>query len=63
MIAVRILRSFGLWNAGEIAGFPAERAAELIAGGWVAAVGEAPAVVAPVHPENAPAASRRRPRS
>ena len=47
MIALRALRAFGIWNAGEIAGFPAERAAELIAGGFAAAVGEPPAAAAP----------------
>jgi hypothetical protein len=63
MIPLRITRSFGLWNAGEIAGFPAERAAELIAGGFATAVGGEPAAVAPAQPEEAPAAPRRRPRS
>ena len=46
MIALRLLRSFGIWNAGEVAGFHAERAAELIANGWAErdkAIAEAPA--------------------
>lgn len=34
MIAVRVTRPFGLWNAGETAGFPPERAAELIEQGF-----------------------------
>jgi hypothetical protein len=34
MIAVRILRGFGLWNAGEVAGFHADRAQALIADGF-----------------------------
>lgn len=40
MTPLRILRPFGLWNAGEIAGFPADRAAQLIAGGFAAALSE-----------------------
>jgi hypothetical protein len=45
MIALRLLRSFGIWNAGEIAGFQAERAQSLIAGGFaeLAEKPEAPA--------------------
>jgi len=34
MIALRLLRSFGIWNAGEVAGFQAERAQALIADGF-----------------------------
>jgi hypothetical protein len=34
MIALRLLRSFGIWNAGEVAGFHAERAQALIADGF-----------------------------
>ena len=34
MIALRLLRSFGIWNAGEVAGFHAERAQTLIADGF-----------------------------
>lgn len=60
MIAVRILRGFGLWNAGEIAGFPPERAAELIAGGYAAAIEEArPAPGPEPEPEPEPTAPRR----
>lgn len=33
MTALRLLRAFGIWNAGEIAGFPDGRAAELIRDG------------------------------
>jgi hypothetical protein len=34
MISLRLLRSFGIWNAGEVAGFHAERAQALIADGF-----------------------------
>jgi hypothetical protein len=33
VILVRVLRHFGAWNAGETAGFPAERAQQLIEAG------------------------------
>lgn len=34
MIPLRILRGFGLWNAGEIAGFEPDRAQQLVAEGF-----------------------------
>lgn len=40
MTPVRILRAFGPYNAGEIAGFSAERAAELVQGGFAASLDE-----------------------
>lgn len=57
MIAVRVLRQFGLWNAGEIAGFPPERAQQLIANGFAEAASPQPA--AEPEAEADPPATRR----
>jgi hypothetical protein len=56
VIALRILRAFGVWNAGEIAGFPPERAAELIVEGFAARLEAAPSAEPPAVPAD------RRPR-
>lgn len=53
MIAVRVLRPFGLWNAGELAGFPPERAQQLIESGFAE-------LVKPPQPEAPVAAPPRR---
>lgn len=53
MILLRILRPFGLWNAGETASFPPERAAEIIASGYGESVAAEPAAEAPAAAEPA----------
>lgn len=64
MILVRVLRHFGAWNAGETAGFPAERAQQLIEAGFAEMV--APDVqaerqdVAELAPSELPAPERPR---
>ena len=65
MISLRVLKPFGLWNAGELAGFHPDRAAELVPAA-------APAAAVMVEPEpqmepqpdgeepDAPATTKRR---
>jgi hypothetical protein len=55
MIILRMLRGHGIWNAGEIAGFPPARASEMIASG-VAEIAAPEATALP--PERSP--SRRK---
>ncbi len=44
MIALRLLKSFGIWNAGEIAGFPEGEASRLVASGVAEQLTEQPPV-------------------
>ena len=53
LVALTLLRSYGIWNAGEVAGFTPDKAAELIAAGIAAPV-EGKADDQSAEPEPAP---------